>query len=209
MTTWEELWRDAVGVPRTPPADGLLESATEMAAAEGLEAPSGEAGRMLTLLAGESGVRRVLDVGTGVGYWATCLARGVGEPEVLSVDPDAERQRRARRLPLEAGVEERVALMEGEPLDVLRLLEARFDVVHVDVTAGHPMKLLDAALNRLEVGGVVICNGVAPRITDPPSPFCGYFLMYPQLDAVILPLGSGLAVGRKTRPLVTDQGGPY
>ena len=112
--------------------------------------------------------------------------------------------------PGESGV--RIALLEGAPLEVLRHLEARFDLIHIDVSAGHPIKLLDGALTRLEVGGVVIVNGVAPAGNGPDdsqAAFCGYFLAYPQLDGVILPIGDGLAVGRKTAPLVTDQGGPF
>jgi len=213
MASWDKLVVEVMGVPALPSTDAVLTGAREMAAAEGVAAPSVAVGRMLTLLAGERGARRVLEIGTGVGYWTVCLARGAGEPEVLSVDPDGERQQRARRLFAEAGLEERIALIEGEPLEVLQHLEAPFDLIHVVASEDSRIRLLDAALTRLEVGGLVVFNGVAPM---PPvgeesaaSPFCGYFLMYPQMDSVILPLGDGLAVGRKISPLITDQGGPY
>ena len=37
----------------------------------------------------------------------------------------------------------------------------------------------------------------------------GYLVMHPQLDTLVVPVGDGLAVARKRRPLVTELGGPY
>ena len=69
-------------------------------------------------------------------------------------------------------------------------------------------QLLDCALTRLSVGGTILVDGVAPP-GDAASAVCGYFLMHPQLESVVLPLGRGLALGRKIKPLVTDVGGPF
>ncbi len=39
--------------------------------------------------------------------------------------------------------------------------------------------------------------------------FNGYFMMHPQLRSVLLPLGDGVGLAAKTRPLVTEMGGPF
>ena len=39
--------------------------------------------------------------------------------------------------------------------------------------------------------------------------FNGYFMMHPQLRSVLLPLGDGVGLASKTKPLVTELGGPF
>ena len=39
--------------------------------------------------------------------------------------------------------------------------------------------------------------------------FNGYLMMHPQLRAVVLPLGDGVGLATKTKPLVTEMGGPF
>ena len=39
--------------------------------------------------------------------------------------------------------------------------------------------------------------------------FNGYLMMHPQLQAVVLPVGDGLGVATKTKPLIFEMGGPY
>ncbi len=39
--------------------------------------------------------------------------------------------------------------------------------------------------------------------------FNGYFMMHPQLVSLVLPLGDGLGVAVKSRPLISEMGGPF
>ncbi|HXU30172.1 MAG TPA: hypothetical protein VN851_06305, partial [Thermoanaerobaculia bacterium] len=45
--------------------------------------------------------------------------------------------------------------------------------------------------------------------TDALQSFNGYFMIHPQLEAVVLPLGDGVGVATKTKPLILEMGGPY
>jgi hypothetical protein len=79
---------------------------------------------------------------------------------------------------------------------------------------------LDTLLPSVAVGGYVVATGVfaGGRAVDLDSDdaetrqlrtFPGYFLSHPQLEATILPIADGLALGVKLRPLITERGGPF
>jgi len=212
MANWEDAWRAEMGLPPRLEADPMMTEAREVARSEGLDAPSAELGSVLRLLAGAGGVRRILQLGTGSGYSTVSLARGAPTAAVLTVDVAGRDQLATDRLFVQAGIADRISRCEGSPIDVLLDLEGRFDLIHIDVDPLEHRRMLDYALMKLEVGGTVSIDGVAPRGVAEgealASPFCGYFLIHPQLESVILPLSRGLAVGRKIKSLVTDEGGP-
>jgi predicted O-methyltransferase YrrM len=39
--------------------------------------------------------------------------------------------------------------------------------------------------------------------------FNGYLMSHPQLAAVLLPLGDGVGLAAKTKPLIAEMGGPF
>jgi predicted O-methyltransferase YrrM len=204
-----------------PPRDPLL-AEMERAAAEGdVPIADPEVGRLLTVLARATGARRIVEIGTAIGYGALCLARGAPEAEVVTIDRDPEMLGRARGYLERAGVAGRVRLLEGEALEVVAGLEGRFDLAWVDAAKGEYRRYLDLLLPRIEVGGSLAFDNLlwGGCVADPGEEdddsadalraFNGYLMSHPQLAAVVLPLGDGVGLAVKTRPLISELGGPY
>lgn len=222
---WDRLTEEAELVARRRPADDLLQAILEASADQMKSTPSLEIGRLLEILAGERGIRRVLEVGTGLGFSTVCLARGARQAEVVSVDSDDLRFERVRGFLERAGVAERVRLLSGEPTALVDGLEARLDLVHLAMAPEVSRRMVDRLLPRLEVGGMVTVEHMEPQrprddreagsgsSEDEASArarsVAGYLVMHPQLDCTVLPIGDGLAVARKKRPTVTEMGGPF
>jgi len=212
-----------------PPRDALLREMEEVAAEEGIPIADPELGRLLQVLARGNGARRILEIGTAIGYGTLCLARGAPEAQVVSIDTDRERLARARAYLERAGVADRVELIEGPALEVLSRLEPPFDLAYVDAVKREYRRYLDLLLPRLRVGGLVVVDnllwggkvaapledpdGDDPEAEDPDADalraFNPYLMMHPQLTAVVLPLGDGVGLATKTRPLVSELGGPF
>lgn len=204
-----------------PPRDALLAEMESYAAERGVPISDPEVGRLLAILARACGARKILEIGTAIGYGTLCLARAAPEALVLSVDPDPERLAVARGFLERGGVLPRVALVEGEALQVLQEVDGPFDLVYLDALKHEYRRYLDAVLPKMTVGGLLVADNLLwkGRVAEPPEEsdrdtealraFNGYLMMHPQLQAAVLAFGDGLGVAVKTRPTVMEQGGPY
>ena len=203
-----------------PPNDPLLREMEARAAAEKIPISDAATGKLLAILARSIGARRILELGTAIGYAAILLARAVPEARIVSIDKSPERLADARGYLERAGVAERVELIEGAALDVLHTLEGPFDLVYIDAVKTEYRRYLDLTLPKLRVGGLIVCDNLlwggqiaAPTEEDPETDalraFNGYLMMHPQLQAVLLPVGDGVGVATKTKPTIMEMGGPY
>jgi caffeoyl-CoA O-methyltransferase len=204
-----------------PPRDPLLREMEERAAREDVPISDPEIGRLLGILARITGARRVLEIGTAIGYGALCLARGAPESRVVSVDTDPERLAAARGYLERAGAADRVELVEGPALEVLPRLQGPFDLVYVDAVKKEYRRYLDLTLPLLRVGGAIAFDNLLwkGRVAEPPDEddpdadalraFNGYLMMHPQLQSVVLPFGDGLGLATKVKPTIMEMGGPF
>ena len=207
-----------------PPRDALRREMEAASAEAGVPSSDPEVGRLLEILARSIDARRMLEVGTAIGYGTLCLLRGSPEGRVLTIDPDADRLASARGYLERAGVAERVEWIEGRALEVLPSLAGPFDLVYLDALKTEYRRYLDLSLPLLRVGGLVVIDNLLWKghIAEPPEDqeeedadgraigaFNPYFMIHPQLVSLILPLGDGVGLATKTRRLITELGGPF
>jgi caffeoyl-CoA O-methyltransferase len=204
-----------------PPRDPLLREMEARAAEEDIPISDPEIGRLLGILARVTGARRIVEVGTAIGYGALCLARGAPEARVLTIDTDPERLAAARGYLERAGVADRVELIEGPALEVLARLQPPFDLAYVDAVKKEYRRYLDLLVPLVRVGGVIALDNLLwkGRVADPPDDddpdadalraFNGYLMMHPQLQSVVLPFGDGLGLATKVKPTIMEMGGPF
>jgi caffeoyl-CoA O-methyltransferase len=204
-----------------PPRDPLLREMEERAAKEDIPISDPEIGRLLGILARSTGARRIVEVGTAIGYGALCMARGAPEARVITIDTDPERLAVARGYLERAGVADRVELVEGPALEVLARLQPPFDFAYVDAVKKEYRRYLDLLVPLVRVGGLIALDNLLwkGRVADPPDEddenadalraFNGYLMMHPQLQSVVLPFGDGLGLAAKVKPTIMEMGGPY
>ena len=125
---------------------------------------------LLATLAAAAGARRVLEVGTAIGYSAAYLAAGAGPgASVEAVEVSPRRAEIARRLWREAGLDGRVRLHESDALALLPTLSPGYDLVFVDLlweireeAAGRA--LAREVLRLLRAGGIVVADNCGQGI---------------------------------------------
>ena len=193
------------------PRDPFLSRIEAEAGGSKVGVTSPEVGRFLGVLARATRTGSILEIGTGGGYATACLARSATSARVVSIDRDAEAGRRASQVLESAGKLEQVEFLVGDALDILPRLESRFGLAYVDAEITDYRRLLDLMLPMLEVGGVVVFDRLLGNIVDErvAEAFTGYVSIHPQLESLLVPFADGLAVGSKTRPLITELGGPF
>jgi len=168
-------------------------------------------GRLLTLLAGLSGAKRALEIGTLGGFSAICIARGLpedGHLTTLELNPDfAGAAREHLRM---AGLERKAEVRIGDARASLAALAeegARFGFVFIDADKFNYPHYLEAVLRLAEPGCVIVADNILTRgrVFDPaqdtPSTaalreFNRTVARDARFQSVLLPAYDGLAVLR-------------
>ena len=172
-----------------------------------------EVALFLEITARATVAKRVLEIGTAIGYSVVHLARGMEKDGlVVTIEPDEERIRVSEDYLKRAGLRERVRIERGKALQVIPGLTEIFDLVFIDAVKEEYSDYLKLALPHLRVGGVVVVDNllwggqVAGKIrsaeeeesTKALREFNRYFINHPRLRAELLSVGDGLGYAVKT-----------
>jgi predicted O-methyltransferase YrrM len=145
------------------PEDVILQTARGLAAEVGLSPITPAVGGALRLLAAASGAKTVVEIGTGTGVSGLWLLRGMRPDGVFTtIDVEAEHQRMARRLFVEAGFPaSRTRIIAGRALEVLpRLADGVYDLVFIDADPTEYSACVTAAARLLRPGGLLVMHAV-------------------------------------------------
>jgi caffeoyl-CoA O-methyltransferase len=166
-------------------------------------------GRLLQVLARAVNARRAVEIGTLAGYSGTWLARALpADGRLYTLEMNPKHAVVARANFEQAGVGERVEVLEGDALALLDGLRAHgpFDLVFIDADKDRYPQYLDWAVENLRAGGLVTAHnafrhgGVLSPETDADHAMHAFnraLAEHPRLLATIIDVGDGMAVGVK------------
>jgi len=188
------------------PFGPVLEEMLRTGRAEGVPIVSPASGRLLRVLVTAIAPKRVLEIGTAIGFSTLWMASGLpAGGRIDTIDPDRSRTDRARRYWLRAGVTDRVRVINEPALRVLPRLAPGIQFAFIDAIKTEYLAYLDALLPKMAPGGMItvdnvlwsgrIAAGVHDEDTDALRAFNEHFLRHEQLEATIVPVGDGLAIG--------------
>lgn len=112
-------------------------------------------GPLLSVLAAAARARRILELGTALGYSALSFAYGAPDSTVDTIERDPEHVRLARENIAAAALDHRITVHEGDFAKVLAGLDPGYDLAFFDGSA--PIPALHVGLrNLLRTGGTLI-----------------------------------------------------
>ena len=196
-------------VARFAPEDALLLELREAADRAGLPPTSVSplTGRLLQLLLHATGATRALEVGTLGGCSAIWMARALpAGGRVVSIEHDVAHAAFAREWIERAGLEAAIEVRTGRALDLLPALDGeRFDLVFLDADRAPLPRYLDWAIRLTRPGGFIVADnalaGGRALLDDAGEgaravrEFHRALAEDPRLDAIVLPVEDGVAVG--------------
>ena len=170
----------------------------------------GGEGSLLHILARAVRARRILELGTAIGYSGTWLARALPDDgELVTVEHNAETAAIARKNMEKTGVATKVKILVGDAQGILKDLKGPFDFIFNDIDkAGYPA-VLDPAIVRLRVGGLLVTDNVLwhgdvarkdrSSETQAIRTYNERLAKDPRMIASIVPLRDGVSVALKVR----------
>lgn len=133
------------------------------AAAGGVPIIRAEEREALLRAAAEARPRRILEIGTAIGYSALLLAERFPEAAVDTVELDEKRRARALRAVEEAGAAGRVRCLAGDAAEVIPRLSGPYDFLYLDGPKGQYLAHLRLAEPLLSDRAVIAADNVLFR----------------------------------------------
>ncbi len=101
--------------------------------------------------------KRILEIGTAIGYSAIAMAKSC-QAEIITLERDETMICAARQYIAKAGFEKRIAIIEGDATQTLSQVTGEFDLVFIDAAKGQ----YETFLNQILVaqGGILVCDNV-------------------------------------------------
>ena len=155
--------------------------------------------------------KRILEIGTAVGYSAICFSEYLSEDgEIDTIERDEERIIEAKANIEKVGVSNKINIYSGDAVEILPTLNNKYDVVFIDAAKGKYPFFLKEALRMLDTHGVILADNILYK---------GYVMSdynkhkqrtavrnlreyikevteNPNLETEILEVGDGLAISR-------------
>lgn len=154
--------------------------------------------------------KRILEIGTAVGYSASCFVRYAENAIVDTIELDEERAKEAIENVKKIGVNENINIMIGNAVEILPTLSGEYDIVFIDAAKSKYSIFLEEGIRLIRNGGLILADNVLYK---------GYVMSdynkhkqrtavrhlreyikevteNPNLETEILEIGDGLAITR-------------
>ena len=142
-------------------ADEVLKEIERAARARYLPIIGSRRGRTLSEAVRRYGPRRILEVGTLVGYSTILIGRELEEgSEIVTIEYDRDEAEQARDNIARARLSASVEVIVGDALEIIPTLEGSFDMVFLDAAKHQYFDYLRLVEDKLPSGGVVVADNV-------------------------------------------------
>ncbi len=155
--------------------------------------------------------KRILEIGTAVGYSAICFSKFLDKDGIIdTIERDEERIKEAKINIKNMDLEQVIHIYEGDAVEILPILNNKYDAVFIDAAKGKYPFFLKESLRMINKNGIIFADNILYK---------GYVLSdynkhkqrtavrnlreyikeiseNPNLETEILEVGDGLAVSK-------------
>ncbi len=177
----------------------------------------------LKLLLAMQKPKRILEVGTAVGFSAILMAEYDPEAcEITTIENYEKRIPIAKENFKRAGKEDQITLIEGDAAEALKQLSEPYDMIFMDAAKGQYIHFMPDILRLLKTGGVLVSDNVLQDGDIIESHFAVtrrnrtiykrmreylYELTHrDDLVTAVLPIGDGITVSTKIKEQMSERG---
>ena len=156
---------------------------------------------------------KILEIGTAVGYSASCFIKYAPNAIVDTIELDEARAQEATQNVKKIGIEDKVNIFIGNAVDILPTFEGEYDIIFIDANKGKYPIFLAEGIRLAKNGGIIIADNILYKgyvMSDynkhkqrtAVRHLREYIQMATEnknLETEILEVGDGLAISRVTK----------
>jgi len=158
--------------------------------------------------------KKILEVGTAIGYSALRMAEALPNAKVVTIERDLERFQLAEEFINRSNNWEQISLIKGDALEVEDIVSeyAPFDAIFIDAAKGQYKKFFEIYSKYLKKDGMIITDNVlfkglvceteieskrTRNLVKKIDDFNQWLMSHPDYFSVILPVGDGVAISKR------------
>ncbi|MGI6727812.1 MAG: O-methyltransferase [Anaerovoracaceae bacterium] len=162
--------------------------------------------------------KRILEIGTAIGYSALCFATVKPDAQITTLELQERMQKAAELNFKKAKVDEQIQLLLGDALKTLRILSKQkesgllkpYDFIFIDGAKGHYLEIWNACMKLCKAGTVIVSDNILFKgmtaadeyldirrnktIVNRMREFLNYITTNKDITTTILPVGDGVAI---------------
>jgi predicted O-methyltransferase YrrM len=154
----------------------------------------------LSMLARTAGAKRILEIGTSVGFSTIYLADAMRQAggRITTVELLPEKSEKARQNIQAAGLSEYVAQRTGDVRELAGQLTGPWDMVFIDTEKELYLPIFNILSNEVRVGGLLLADNVISHAEDLKD-YLSIISADRRYETVTIPLGQGIELSRRIR----------
>jgi predicted O-methyltransferase YrrM len=118
-------------------------------------------GRLLAMFSKMLQPRRVLEIGTFMGYSALCLAEGlVDDGKLFTLDVEPETNAAAKEFWKQSEFGDKIESFLGNAAEIIPTLDETFDLIFIDADKPSYANYYDLVFPKVRIGGMIIADNV-------------------------------------------------
>lgn len=170
-----------------------------------------EVAEFLKILIKIKDARKILEIGSAIGYSAIIMASSMNNGRLTSIERREDMVELARKNIKNSEITG-IDIINGEAQEVLPNINRKFDFIFIDAAKGKYMEFLPYCIDMLEDNGIIVSDNVLFRgmvanddlvvrrkktIVKRMREYLDYISDHPKLTTSIIPIGDGMAISYK------------
>lgn len=155
--------------------------------------------------------KKILELGTAIGYSAIAMCMEGKDSQVYSLDIDEDIQKIARKNIEKIGFSDRIKLFLGDAKDLIPTMPDGFDMVFIDAAKSHYREYFDLSIEKLNDNSLIVSDNVlfkglianddlvnrrARTLVRHMRDYLVFLTHTEGLKTTVLPVGDGVAITR-------------
>jgi caffeoyl-CoA O-methyltransferase len=118
-------------------------------------------GRLLSMLSKMIAPRRILEIGTYVGYSALCLAEGLmDDGKIITLDMQPTSHAIAKEFWAKSELGAKIDGRLGDASEIIQTLDETFDLIFIDADKPNYFNYYNLVFPKVRLGGIIIADNV-------------------------------------------------
>ncbi|WP_271628696.1 O-methyltransferase [Caldicellulosiruptor sp. DIB 104C] len=121
---------------------------------------SREVSRLLTILTMLRKPKRILEIGTAIGYSTLSMHIGYPEAKIISIEMDFDMVMQAKKNVRAFLAEDKITIIGGEAEEVLQAIDGEFDMIFFDAAKAQYIDYFNLTRDKMSKECLLVCDNV-------------------------------------------------